>query len=282
MQLRIGHFQCMSRYEAFDANLATLLRGLELGAAERLDVMSFPETFLDSYSETREGIRKIAYPIDHPKIRKVLDATRNHPLMFMVGFFELKGADVYNTVIVCENGKIVGSYSKAFPCSQHETPGRRFDVFEKKGIKFGIIICADSSYVEPARILALKGAQIIFAPHWNYMPQGKLIDHFLEVRHCHIARAVENGVWFLRANNWVEGNDPALGEPGVGYGDSVLLDPNGDVVVRAGLHCEKLISAAIDTDSRFYAKGPRRSALSSRELGTALAEATAQYFRGNP
>ena len=40
-------------------------------------------------------------------------------------------------------------------------------------MKFGVIICADGGYIEPARILALKGARIIFAPHYNYITRTR-------------------------------------------------------------------------------------------------------------
>ena len=35
--------------------------------------------------------------------------------------------------------------------------GRHFPVFERDGFMFGVVICADGGYVEPSRILALKG-----------------------------------------------------------------------------------------------------------------------------
>src|ERR1043166_3966497 len=104
--------------------------------------------------------------------------------------------------------------------------GREFPVWEVEGVKFGAIICADGGYIEPARILAMKGARIIFAPHFNYIGDRGLIGHFMKVRADHAARAVENGVYFVRGNNVVL--DPKKSgitrSAGVGYGDSYILD----------------------------------------------------------
>ena len=275
MKLKVGHFQCACQAKDYEANLSMLLRGLDQAVSEKLDIVSFPESFLTGYFELEEKMRAHACRMDSPEIKRLLEATRKFPLMFLVGFMEIQDKNIYNTVIVCEAGKLIGSYRKAFPCTHFETPGRIFDVFEKEGVKFGIVICADGGYIEPARILALKGAKIIFAPHCNYMPQQKLVDHFLVVRHDHIARAVENGVWFLRGNSYQKGPDAGLSYSGIGYGDSYLLDPNGDVVVRAGLYRETLISATIDTDITFYSQRCQqafRSRISNRELGALLNE----------
>ncbi|HIQ20811.1 MAG TPA: hypothetical protein EYH34_06210 [Planctomycetes bacterium] len=65
------------------------------------------------------------------------------------------------------------------------------------------------------------------------------IRHYQMVRNDHIARAVENGVYFLRGNSVVPGRSlEGLREVGFGYGDSYVLNPNGMVVAAAGLYQE--------------------------------------------
>ena len=191
--------------------------------------------------------------------------------MFIVGFNERRGKKIYGTAMVVENGKIIGTYSKAFPCSEHETPGRRFPVFKKDGIAFGVVICADGGYIEPTRILAMKGGRIIFAPRYNYIQKEHLIGHFQKVRSDHIARAVENSIWFMRCNNVVFGQDTGLGYEGVGYGDSYLVDPGGEIVVRSRRDTECFITADIvprEKDGFLW-----RSLKSARELGPILSRA---------
>ncbi|MCD6359510.1 MAG: carbon-nitrogen hydrolase family protein [Armatimonadetes bacterium] len=250
--MRIGHYQCICHAGDFDANMNTVLEGLEMAAERGLDIVSFPESFLAGYWIDEAKCRRHAWPLDGPEITRVLEETAEYPSMFMVGFNELRGGDLYNTVILVERGELVGTYSKAFPVMSYFTPGRELPVFEKEGVKFGIIICADGGYIEPTRILALKGARIIFAPHYNYIGAAKLIDHYVHVRSDHVARAVENGVFFVRGNNVERGVQESLEREGVGYGDSYILDPNGQIVAAANLHAETMIWADLDLDREYY------------------------------
>ncbi len=261
--MRIAHSQTYCHAGDFEANLATVCEGLATGADLGVDIMSFPESFLAGYWRSEDQCRANAWTIDGPEIAHVLEATASFPTMFMVGFNELRGDDLYNTVLLAERGELVGTYSKVFPCIAYFKPGRETPVFEKDGVKFGIIICADGGYIDPARVLALKGAQIIFAPHYNYIGAEKLIDHYVHVRNDHIARAVENQVFFVRGNNVERGTQASLESEGVGYGDSYILDPNGQIVAAANLHAETIIWADVDP-GRYYYGGANKSLISAK------------------
>ncbi|HSI65446.1 MAG TPA: carbon-nitrogen hydrolase family protein, partial [Candidatus Saccharimonadia bacterium] len=143
-------------------------------------------------------------------------------------------------------------------------------------VKFGVIICADGGYIEPVRILAAKGARIIFAPHFNYIRDTGLISHFMKVRADHTSRAIENSVYLVRGNNVVL--DPAKSgitrTPGVGYGDSYVIDPGGEILVRSRRQVEDFISIDLDVSKGpDQAFGMSKSAWSFREFGGILEEA---------
>ena len=204
-------------------------------------------------------------------MRRVLERTARFEPLFLVGFNELRDGHLFNTVAVIEQGKLLGRYSKAMPIHGYFTPGREFPVFEKKGLKFGIVICADGGYIEPTRILSLKGARLIFAPHFNFVSGP--VKHYQMVRNDHIARAVENGVYFLRANNVVPGRTlDGSSYQGYGYGDSYLLNPNGEVVAAAGLFHEYLMIYNFDLQKKHRSQLNRRSVKSANELVDALQE----------
>ncbi len=248
----IGHYQCVCHPGEFHQNLETVLRGLDEASRRGVEVMSFPESFLGGYWRREEKCRENAWPLDSPQTAELLERTRDYPVMFMVGFNERRGADLYNTVLVADRGELIGSYSKAFPVINYFKPGRETPVFKKRDLTFGIVICADGGYPEPTRIYAMKGAQVVFAPHYNYIGKDSLIDHYVHVRHDHVARAIENHIFFVRGNNVEVGNQPALESEGVGYGDSYILDPNGQIVAAANLHAETLLFADIDLDRKYY------------------------------
>src|SRR5687768_14696809 len=226
--MRIGHCQFVSTPGDFDKNLARVAEGLAQADRERVEIVSFPECFLTGYEDTEEAVRKSAFAADSPQMMRLLDKTSGFAATCIVGYNELRGDDLYNTAVVLHKGHLLGSYSKCSAYMKFHKQGREFPVFERGGVKFGIVICSDGGYIEPARILALKGAQIIFSPHYNYIQKEHLLRHFTEVRGDHVARAVENRVWFVRGNNVALGRDAAIkGYDGVGYGDSYIVDPQG-------------------------------------------------------
>ena len=132
----------------------------------------------------------------------VLDVSSRHEALAIVGFNETRGTDLYNTVMLVHRGHLLGTYSKCSAYQKFHCQGREFPVWEHEGLRFGVLICSDGGYIEPARILALKGARVIFAPHFNAIRPEGVLAHFMKVRADHAARAVENGVYFLRGNNY--------------------------------------------------------------------------------
>jgi predicted amidohydrolase len=271
--MRIGHCQLESKTGDFEANLGKVVQGLDRADRDRVEIVSFPECFLTGYPDKEEVVRKSAFAVDSPQMMKLLDRTGRFEATYIVGFNELRGNDLYNTAVVVQKGHILGSYSKCSAYMKFHKQGREFPVFERAGVKFGVIICSDGGYIEPARILALKGVRIIFAPHFNYIAAKGLIGHFQKVRADHTARAVENDVWFVRGNNVVLDRDPGLSFDGVGYGDSYVIDPSGEMVVRSRRHREDFILADVDPAATDKAWGVGRSLWSAREFGKLLLDA---------
>jgi predicted amidohydrolase len=276
--VRIAHCQLDSRYNDFAGNLAKVVKGLERADRERVDVVSFPECFLTGYPDQEERARRCAFAADGPNMMTLLDRTARFQATFIVGFNELRGNDLYNTAAVVHRGHLLGTYSKCSAYMPFHKQGRAFPVFERDGVTFGVVICSDGGFIEPARILAAKGAKVIFAPHYNYIGKDGLLGHFHTVRADHTARAVENRVFFVRGNNVVlPGADTGItGYDGVGYGDSYVMDPNGEIVVRSRRHAEDFILADIDpAQAADRAWGVGRSLWSQREFGKLLADAAA-------
>jgi predicted amidohydrolase len=201
--MRIAHCQFETWVGEFEHNLKRVEEGLSRAEAERAEIVSFPECFLTGYPDTEDGARRGAFAVDSAQLAKVLDLTSRFDPTLIVGFNELRGADLYNTALIAHRGHLLGTYSKCAAYQRFHKQGRTFPVFERSGVKFGVIICADGGYIEPARILALKGARIVFAPHFNAIEGDGLLRHFMKVRSDHTARAIENSIWFVRGNNVV-------------------------------------------------------------------------------
>jgi len=280
--MRIAHCQFEPKGGDFEANLAKMVEGARRCEADRAEIVSFPECFLTGYQDDGARARKHAFTTRSPQMMSLLDATSRLDPTILVGFNELRGADLYNTVAIAHKGHLLGTYSKCAAYMPFHKQGREFPVFVRHTksdgpVTFGVIICADGGYIEPTRILALKGARVVFAPHYNYIGAIGLIGHFMKVRADHTARAVENSVYFVRGNNVTVGKEQSIqGYDGVGYGDSYVVDPDGEILARTRRHVEDILIADIDPNNPSYLDrnwSVGRSAWSAREFGPMLDEA---------
>jgi predicted amidohydrolase len=271
--MRIGHWQLESKLGDFKANLDKVVKGLEQADRDRVEIVCFPECFLTGYPDQEELARKSAFAADSNQMMEVLDKTGRFEATLIVGFNELRGKDLYNTALIAHKGHVLGLYSKCTAYMKFHKQGREFPIFERNGVKFGVVICSDGGYIEPSRILAIKGAKIIFSPHFNFIDAKGLIGHFMKVRSDHVARAVENNVYFVRGNNVIVGQAEGFRYDGVGYGDSYIVDPSGEIVVRSRRHHEDFIVADVDTTIQDKAWSVGRSLYSAREFGKHLQEA---------
>lgn len=270
--MRIGHYQVYSKSGDFEANLAKFTEGMRRADRDRVEIVCFPESFLTGYATSAEQARTQGIAADSPQMMKALDCTARFEATAVVGFGEKRGEDYYNSAAVLHKGHLLGIYRKCTAYERFEKQGREFPVFQRNGVTFGVIICSDGGYIEPARILALKGAQIIFAPHYNVINKEHLLQHYRTVRSDHTARAVENSVYFVRGNNYIP-RDAAKSE-GAGYGDSYVVDPHGEIVIRSRQFEEDFIFADSNLAlAQHHAWKLGRSLWSHREFGAILAAA---------
>src|SRR5215212_9563616 len=112
--MRIGHFQYEVRPGGYAANVGCVLRGLETADQRGVEVVSFPECCLTGYFDREEPTRRHALRTDGPEIRSFLEQSGHFRATAIVGFNELRGEDLYNTALVAERGRLLGTYSKAF------------------------------------------------------------------------------------------------------------------------------------------------------------------------
>ncbi len=161
---------------------------------------------------------------------------------------ELCEGKVYNTSYVFNaEGAQVAKHRKthlfdinveggqAFRESEVLTPGDQVTVFDTPWGKLGLCICFDLRFQELSKLMADKGAQMIVVPAAFNMTTGPAHWELLFRQ-----RAVDNQIFTL-------GVAPARNENAeyVSYGNSILCDPWGTVVARAGAE-EEVLLAEID------------------------------------
>ena len=118
--------------------------------------------------------KELAEPINGMYIEKVCDLSDKLDIYLVFGFLESRNFKLYNSVILIDpDGDIVGRYSKThfaqgYTINPEEyTAGDDYPVFDTPFGKVGMIICYDRQLPEPARIMALKGAQVLFVPAYG-------------------------------------------------------------------------------------------------------------------
>jgi predicted amidohydrolase len=243
LRLRLAAFQGASIGGDADANLATVHRVVEQAAERGVDFLCFPETFLSGYGD-RALIEQAALAPDEPRLDELAARLDRHGMVVLVGFSErLPDGRTGNSVLIYDGGRRLGVYRKTMLtgpdyrqmgfCTDWDLP-----VWRAKGLTFGCIVCADSSYFETAATLAYKGASLLFSPHYNRIPAERMDRHRVRVRHNHVGLAALLELYVVRANVIVP-HDAA----GLGYGDSAIFDPDGRPLAEAGLFAEALITA---------------------------------------
>jgi len=112
-------------------------------------------------------------------------------------------------------------------------------------LTFGVVICYDSSFAEPARVMAGKGATVLFVPTNNSLPMARKADRLVEeARACDLARALENTMWVVRAD--VAGRSATH----FSQGATAVVAPDGTIVCTARRLVEDLL--VVELDSRRF------------------------------
>jgi predicted amidohydrolase len=227
----------------FDANLATARRAVHDALDRGSDFLVMPETFLSGY-DSREHMHQGARRLDDPQLKAFIAESAAHNMVVIVGVARMTEEGIYNTALVIHKGQLLGMYSKMMLTGGDRQqlgflPGTEMPVFTANGARFALIICHDSSFPYPALIAKLKGAEILFSPHYNDIPAESMDAHRKWVRNCHIGLACQMKMVVARSN--VVARD----KKGLGYGDSFILNPRGEMLAEADLFRTEMITAKI-------------------------------------
>ncbi len=235
----------------FGANLETARRVIRQALQRGSHFLALPETFLSGY-ESPEHMRAGARRIDDPQLVEFIEESAEHEMVVIVGMARQAGEGIYNSVLVIHRGKLLGTYDKIMLTEGDRDnlkflPGTEMPVFTAHGARFAVIICHDSSFLHPAMIARLKGAEILFSPHYNSIGFQTVDDHRKWVRNCHIGLACQLRMVVARSNVTVTDKPDDLG-----YGQSFILSPQGEMLAEAELFRTELISARITPEMFEY------------------------------
>ena len=145
-----------------------------------------------------------------------------------------------NAVVIDDEGEVIGTYSKNHLFGdepKYFTANGEYPVFDTKYGKIGIMICCDNNFPEPARILALGGAELIFMPAAWRVQEADLWKLLISSHAC------ENNVFIAAANVFSRMDDLFL------FGHSKIVDPRGRVLRESETEGDDVLVETIDLDS---------------------------------
>ena len=215
-----------------ERNVEKAVRLAQIAAEKGAQIICFQELFITHWFP-KEMDRKhftLAENLKGPSLGRMREVARAHEIALVCPFFE-EGEEggFYNTAVVFDaGGEVLGRYRKIhipqIPLWEEKyyfAPGNLgFPVFHTKFAAVGIQVCWDNFFPEGSRILALKGAQIIFSPTAAAFASQKRWETVIS------GNAISNGVFVFRVNR--VGSE----EKQDFYGKSFCVSPEGEMVDR--------------------------------------------------
>ncbi|MFK7769813.1 MAG: carbon-nitrogen hydrolase family protein [Mariniblastus sp.] len=241
-RIKVAGVQMDIEFNNRDANLEKMELRLAETTSNGAELTVFPECTTTGYCFTSlDEAKEIAEGFDGPSVTQVHQWCQEKDTMVVFGFLELSGEKVFNVLALVGPSGLIGTYRKIhlphLGIDRFTTPGDRpFEVIETPSVRIGMNICYDSSFPEAARVLAVKGADLITLPT-NWPPTSGLTADVIPN-----ARALENHVYFMSVNR--------IGtERGFEFiGKSKICDPRGANMAFADHANEAILYAEIDPE----------------------------------
>jgi len=240
-------------------NIAAVAALVEQAAAEGAQIVLPPELFSGAYfcKTEDEALFALARPtMEHPSVIAMRALARSLKLVIPTSFFERDGHHYYNTLAMIDSdGEVLGTYRKShipdgpgYEEKFYFRPGNDgFKVWDVCGTRIGVGICWDQWYPECARVMALKGAELLFYPTAiGSEPYDVELDTSRMWQRAMQGHAVSNCMPVIAANRI--GTEAETGSDQAFYGHSFITDEWGDMVAEFGEQDEGVLVATLDLD----------------------------------
>jgi predicted amidohydrolase len=205
--------------------------------ANGADLLILPEMYLSGYNIGPAAASELA--IAQTGLAPAQGIAKSRGIALVFGYPERVGDAVANSaVLIGPDGDILLNYRKSHLYGELDRAmfkeiGTQFPVAKLGGHTVGLLICYDIEFPEPARRLALAGADILLIPTAQMEPYTQVAKHVIP------ARAYENQLYVAYANH--SGTEDGLDYIGL----SSICEPDGKILAAAGKG-EEIIYATVD------------------------------------
>ncbi len=234
MTFRVAVLQMRSVNREYERNIKTIIKYMSDAKQNGADILLLPECFITGYDLTIDN----ASAITENDLAPLCENAKELNIGLVAAALTQGKSNPQNSAfVISKDGKILMKYAKVHTCDFADEKvlesGTEFKVCDFDGVKIGIMICYDREYPESARVLMLKGAEIILVPNdcGSMRPRLQALS----------TRAYENmcGVAMANPNGENAGNSCAY--------SPICWDRNGECVDNT------LLLADAETEGLFYA-----------------------------
>lgn len=240
------------------SNVKDTEKKIREAASQGAQIICTQELYTSNYFCREQSEEHFAYSteIPGPITDDLSQIAKETSTVLIASLFEKAMTGLYyNTAVIFDtDGSLLGKYRKNhipqdpnFEEKFYFAPGDTgYPVWQTKFGKVGIIICWDQWYPEASRLLALKGAEIIFAPTAiGWLPKEKAelgekqYSAWLQVQRGH---AVANSCYFAAINR------VGMEEPIEFWGRSFVTNHYGELITEGSTDKEEIIYADCDLE----------------------------------
>ena len=257
MKIKVAASQMTCGWEIKD-NLSKAINLINQAAKKGANIILLQELFQTPYFciQYDEKIFRLAKTFENNEVlNEMAEIAKKLNIVLPISFFEKDNNVYFNSIAVINNdGKILGKYRKShipdgagYLEKYYFNPGDTgFKVWETNYGKIGVGICWDQWFPEAARIMALKGADILFYPTAigdEIMSEYDSSSAWQRVMQGHAAANIIPVV----ASNRI-GSESVKGQTNGFYGKSFICDRTGKILAEASKDKQEIIISEIDIE----------------------------------
>ena len=260
--MKIGIIQQHNTADA-DNNKCRIKAKIESLAAQGAELIVLQELHNGLYFCQTEDVAKfdMAETIPGPSTEFYGEIARQNNVVIVTSLFEKRTTGLYhNTSVVLErDGSIAGKYRKmhipddpAYYEKFYFTPGDMgFEPIDTSVGRLGVLVCWDQWYPEAARLMALRGAELLIYPTAIGYESSDSADEQERQREAWTTvqrgHAVANGLPVVAVNRVGHEDDPSGQTRGIQFwGSSFVAGPQGEMIYRASNSEE--VETIVDVD----------------------------------
>lgn len=246
--MRIGLVQQANTAD-IQGNVERLKTNIRRAASEGAELVVLQELHNGLYFCQTEDTRlfDLAEPIPGPSTETFGELARELGIVLVLSLFERRAPGLYhNTAVVLErDGSIAGKYRKmhipddpAYYEKFYFTPGDLgFEPIDTSVGRLGVLVCWDQWYPEAARLMAMRGADLLIYPTaigWESSDtdeeKARQLGAWVTVQRGH---AVANGLPVVSVNRVGHEPDPSGQTNGIRFwGNSFVAGPQGELLAE--------------------------------------------------